>query len=303
MTINIQISGFYGTLCFVCLIFLQACNPKTLPDKELLIKDVRFLASDDLKGRKTGSDGNAKARDFIIKQFKSMDVQPVNGRYEAQFAIEGKKDIPAGINIIGKIKGKKEEAIIITAHYDHVGVSATGEVFNGADDNASGVAGLLAMARYFSANPPTHMLFFVALDAEEIGLLGAKHFAKNLPVDQSLVKVNINMDMISRSDKNEIYVAGTAHYPHLKPAVAAVAKSAPIKLSMGHDRAGTSQQDWTFSSDHAPFHRLGIPFLYFGVEDHADYHQITDDVEKIEPQFLENTTKAILDVVIKIDQQ
>ncbi|MEL7144972.1 MAG: M20/M25/M40 family metallo-hydrolase [Bacteroidota bacterium] len=267
------------------------------------MKDVSFLASDELKGRKTGSEGNNKAREYIIEQFKEIGLEPIENTFEMPFSIEQKNQSTNGVNIVGRITGKKEEAIIVTAHYDHVGVSKQGEVYNGADDNASGVAGLLALARYFKSSPPDHTFLFVAFDAEEIGLLGAKDFVESLPIAKNLITVNINMDMISRSDKNEIYVAGTHHYPQFKRVIESVAQTAPILLSMGHDQSDSNQQNWTYSSDHGPFHRAGIPFLYFGVEDHEDYHQPTDDVSKITPQFLENTVKSILEVAIKIDQQ
>ena len=192
--------------------------------------------------------------------------------------------------------------IIITAHYDHIGIK-DGKIYNGADDNASGISGLLAIARYFKAKRPKHTLIFVAFDAEEKGLRGAKHFVNNLPVSKDLIKLNVNMDMISRSDRNEIYAAGTYHYPHLKKTLDEIAKTALVKLSLGHDRPELGNDDWTNASDHGPFHDKGIPFIYFGVEDHEDYHEHTDEVEKIIPVFLTNTIISILETIKKLDQQ
>ena len=288
-------------LVFPFVFLLHGCGTENLPDKALLMKDVRFLAADDLQGRKTGTEGNTKAQAYLIERFQEIGIKPLEGHYNWNFPIEGKANITSGTNLIGKIEGKSEKLIIITAHYDHVGVSASGEIFNGADDNASGVAGLLATARYFANKQPNHTMIFIAFDAEEIGLLGAKHFVKNLPFKKELITFNLNMDMISRSNRNEIYAAGSYHYPQFKPILEEVASVAPIKLSLGHDQPGTSQQDWTLASDHAPFHQAGIPFLYFGVEDHPDYHQPTDDWDKISPEFLEDTTTAILDVIRKVD--
>lgn len=192
--------------------------------------------------------------------------------------------------------------IVVTAHYDHIGIK-DGKIYNGADDNASGISGLLAIARYFKAKRPRHTLIFVAFDAEEKGLRGAKHFVNNLPVQKDMIKLNVNMDMISRSDQNEMYAVGTYHYPHLKNALDEVAETALIKLSLGHDRPELGSNDWTYSSDHAPFHQKGIPFIYFGVEDHEDYHEHTDVAEKINPEFLTNTIITILETIKKLDQQ
>ncbi|MGB3468873.1 MAG: M28 family peptidase, partial [Cyclobacteriaceae bacterium] len=97
--------------------------------------------------------------------------------------------------------------------------------------------------------------------------------------------------------------AGTHHYPQFKALLIAVNQNSKVQLSLGHDSPDLVYNDWTYSSDHGPFHRVGIPFLYFGVEDHADYHKPTDDVSKIEPSFLEGTVTLILDVVRKIDEQ
>lgn len=297
-------STFYFTLYFI-LLLVTACNAQTKPDGQQIMKDVKYLASDELEGRNSGSEGGKKARAYVIKRFREVGLSPVkNDSYESPFSFKSysSSEVLQGVNIIGQIKGKTDEVIVITAHYDHIGVK-NGNIHNGADDNASGVSGLLAIATYFKENPPQHTLIFVAFDAEENGLRGAKHFVNNFPVDQEKVKLNINMDMISRSDKNEIYAAGTYHYPHLKKVLEEVAKNSPVKLSLGHDKPELGHDDWTNSSDHGPFHEKGIPFIYFGVEDHEDYHKPTDDAEKINPQFLTNTITTILETIKKFDQE
>src|SRR5690606_27737683 len=116
---------------------------------------------------------------------------------------------------------------------------------------------------------------FAALDAEEMGLQGAKALVNDFPFPLNTVILNINLDMISKNQRNELYAAGTAHYPHLRPLLEEASKDAPIKLLFGHDIPGTDMQDWTSASDHAAFHEQGIPFIYFGVEDHEDYHKAT----------------------------
>jgi len=283
------------------ILLLSACQAQVSPDKELIMKDVIYLASDEMEGRNTDTPGNEKARIYLINRFKEVGLKPIKEDYESPFTFEGIMKEYNGVNLIGKIPGKMDKAIIITAHYDHVGVKKE-KIYNGADDNASGVAGLLAMARYFNVNQPNHTLIFVAFDAEELGLQGAKHFVKNLPIPKEDITVNVNMDMISRSDKNEIYAAGTYHYPQFKEILNKVNESSSVKLSLGHDSPNLGHNDWTQSSDHGPFHNAGIPFIYFGVEDHPDYHKPTDVAEKIKPEFLEGTISLILEAIKKIDQ-
>ena len=178
-----------------------------------------------------------------------------------------------GVNLIAEIRGESDDVILVTAHFDHIGVR-DGKVYNGADDNASGTSALLAFAEYLSQNSTKHTIILAALDAEEGGLNGAKALAADSTFLER-VKLNINMDMISQNDKDELYAVGTHHYPDLKPILEGVSVEG-LKLMFGHDRPEDGNQDWTFSSDHGPFHAKGIPFIYFGVEDHEHYHQATD---------------------------
>lgn len=99
----------------------------------------------------------------------------------------------------------------------------------------------------------------------------------------------------------ELYVAGTHHYPALKPPLERVAASAPIKLLFGHDLPGTGMNDWTMQSDHGPFRAARIAFVYFGVEDQPAYHTPTDTAEKIDPKFFANAAAVILDALVALD--
>jgi Zn-dependent M28 family amino/carboxypeptidase len=190
---------------------------------------------------------------------------------------------------------------VLTAHYDHVGVR-DGNIYNGADDNASGTAALLALAAHFKQNPPENSIIVAALDAEESGLRGARAFVDSPPIERSAILANINMDMVSRNDAGELWVAGTHHYPQFLPLAEKVAKTAPVKLRIGHDRPGvTGQDDWTSSSDHGAFHEAKIPFLYLGVEDHADYHKPTDDAVRIKPDFFGRAVATVIQIVREVD--
>jgi hypothetical protein len=255
-------------------------------DAVQLLKDVEYLASDELEGRSADRPSIAKAREYVEKRFRESGLQPIGESYRQEFAITRRDGEPLpGVNYVGMVKGSKlpDKYIVITAHYDHVGIR-NGEIYNGADDNASGTAALFAIASYFKKHQPRHSLIFVALDAEERGLQGARHFVANLPVAKESILLNVNMDMLSRSDKGELYAAGTFHYPQFKPVLEAVQKKAGVKLLLGHDRPELGRDDWTNQSDHAAFHREKIPFIYFGVEDHADYHRPTDEYANIQPE-------------------
>ncbi|NNE65118.1 MAG: M28 family peptidase, partial [Pyrinomonadaceae bacterium] len=196
---------------------------------------------------------------------------------------------------------KPESYIVVSAHFDHVGISR-GKIYNGADDNASGTAALFAIAKYFQEHPPEHSLIFAAFDAEEIGLEGAKHFVRNPPVSIEKILLNINLDMVSRSDKNELYISGTYHYPIFKTILSPIVEKVPVKLLFGHDEPEPKRDDWTFQSDHGVFHKKKIPFVYFGVEDHADYHRPTDDFEKVDKKFFSNSVKTIVVATDTLDK-
>lgn len=158
------------------------------------------------------------------------------------------------------------------------------------------------MAQYFTKHKPSHSLIFAAFDGEEIGLQGSRYFVANLPVKKEQIALNINMDMISRNDKNELYAVGTFHYPQLKTTLEKVQKDAKVKLLLGHDDPKLGRDDWTFQSDQGAFQREKIPFIYFGVEDHKDYHQPTDDFENINQEFYVHAVETIIEAVKGFDK-
>ena len=152
--------------------------------------------------------------------------------------------------------------IVISAHYDHLGTTDAG-IFHGADDNASGVATLLAVARHLRISPLRHPAIVAALDAEELGLEGAKAFLAGRPEARTAV-LNVNLDMVSRNDRNEIFAAGTHHYPRFKPMLEDVRTRARVQVLFGHDRPlyrSGGVEDWTWMSDHYAFHGAGVPFV------------------------------------------
>jgi Zn-dependent M28 family amino/carboxypeptidase len=172
-------------------------------------------------------------------------------------------------------------------------------VFNGADDNASGVAALLAVAAHFTRTKPEHSLLIAALDAEESGLQGARALMRDPPVPVSAMVVNVNLDMVGRDPDNRLFATGVHHYPFLKPYLEHAAQP-PVVLAFGHDTPGETQ-DWTEDSDHFVFHQAGIPFVYFGVEDFDQQHKATDDAATIGREFLAGAAATVIAAVEQFD--
>jgi Zn-dependent M28 family amino/carboxypeptidase len=270
-------------------------------DSVQVLADLQALASPAMEGRRTGTPGNEAARRFVAAALTDAGARPLPGHALLQDfpGQEGADSAPGGTNVVAYVPGsvRPERYIVVTAHFDHLGVRA-GTVFHGADDNASGTAALLEIARQLSTNRPHNSVILAALDAEEGGLRGARAFVDNPPVPLSTISLNVNLDMISRNDRGELYVSGTYPYPFLGAVVDSIASVTRLRIRKGHDRPdGSAGEDWTFSSDHGPFHAAGIPFLYFGVEDHEDYHQPTDTFERIQPGFYVEAVRSILSAI------
>ena len=275
-------------------------------DAAALLEGIRTLAHDSLEGRETGTPGNERARRILVERFDALGVGSPEGLRTRSFTFtpRGGTEPLEGVNILALVPGTvhPERYIVITAHYDHLGIRDE-EIFNGADDNASGTSGLLALGRWLQSNRPRHSVVLAALDAEEKGLQGARAFIADPPVPLDRVLMNVNLDMVSRSDADELYAAGTYHYPFFTPMVEEAAARSRISLLMGHDRPDLPPgDDWTLASDHGPFHQAGIPFLYFGVEDHAGYHNASDTFEGITPAFYVEAMETILDVILLLDR-
>ncbi|MFQ5627386.1 MAG: M20/M25/M40 family metallo-hydrolase [bacterium] len=302
-----QLSLFAGILLLPIILSCQTSAQNKF-DSNQLVQSIRFLASDSLQGRRTGSVGNKIAGAFIEQAFQKIKLQPFGDSFRHDFTFKSRRDSTKsfeGVNFVGYLKGKtqSDSFIVVTAHYDHLGVRDS-LIYNGADDNASGVGAVLAAAEYFNRRQPMHSIIFVAFDAEEIGLQGARAFVANPPVKRENIVLNINLDMVSRNDKKELYACGATQYPQLKPYVErAAAKNTEINLLFGHDtNDGKPGDNWTFASDHGPFHSAKIPFIYFGVEDHPDYHKPSDDFEKIEIAFYVDVVNFIIDAIGEFDR-
>jgi len=310
-----------------CLTLVLACQSNISSEiikvnEEMLLYNIKVISHDSMQGRFFGTKGNYKTQRFIAKQFDSLGIEPAFSPGSIQkypYTFKGKSrqsmypisnptedfsNVPdttvIGGNVVTMIKGKSEMAIVITGHLDHLG-EKDGEIFNGADDDASGAAALLSIANYFKNKSPKHTLIFAAVDAEEIGSLGCDYLLNNFPTAIENIVLNINMDMIAHNDSMELYASGLYHYPNLKQPLDNL-KSTKINLLYGHDNPNDKDvDDWTFQSDHRVFHKKKIPFIYFGVEDHKDYHKSTDIYENINKDFYIEAVRLIIEAIEEYD--
>lgn len=290
---------------------LAACSTPSMDhgsagiDRDSALNDLRILSADDMDGRGTGTEGAQRARAYITDRFEEIGLLPAFEDFQHAFSYERQGASHDGINLVGYIEGTADSdtVMIVTAHYDHLG-HCDGQICNGADDNASGVAALLAVAADFAANPPEHDIYFAALDAEEVGLRGAAALVEDFPVDLDRLALNINFDMLGYQEENELPAAGAFHYPFLRERVDRAGVVEGITLIQGYDSPEWGEHgDWTYSSDHGPFHRAGIPFIYYGVDFHQHYHQPTDEYEVMTLDFFLGATQSVLNAVRLFDDE
>lgn len=262
-----------------------------------LKKHITFLASDDLHGRATGSEDEVKAANYIVAEFEKIGLKPKgnSGTWFNDFEFHKSTD-PHGTvsadgplvharNVCGYLDNGAASTVIIGAHYDHLGLghdhnsldaNPAGKIHNGADDNASGVAAVIELARFFTKNKEKerHNFLFLCFSGEELGLLGSKKFTEYPTLDLKTVDFMINMDMVGRlnEEKKTLVVGGVGTSPTWVPAIKAQPNPG---FSIKQDSAGIGP------SDHTSFYLKNIPVLFLFTGQHGDYHKPSDDVEKI----------------------
>jgi hypothetical protein len=260
-------------------------------DEAKIRTHIRVLASDSLQGRGTGKEGEKMAASYIQSQFKKLKLKPKgdNKTYLQAFTFKGGAhgEGESGIanNIVGYLDNQAATTIIIGAHYDHLGMGDQGssldanpqsKIHNGADDNASGVAGVIELARYFSSNKikEKNNFLFLCFSGEELGLFGSKYFTEHSTVDLNTVNYMINMDMVGRLDPQtkNLLVHGTGTSPQWETLLKNLASD---QLVIKTDSSGIGP------SDHTSFYLKNIPVLHFFTGSHSDYHKPSDDWEKI----------------------
>jgi Zn-dependent M28 family amino/carboxypeptidase len=263
---------------------------------------LTIVASDEMEGRETGSAGQKKAGVYLINQYKANAIPYPKGatdyyqRIPAAY-LNAKKDenLPDSENIWAYIEGseKPNEVIVVSAHYDHIGIK-NGEVYNGADDDGSGTVALLEIAQAFEiakkeGHGPKRSILFLHVTGEEHGLHGSRFYSENPLFPLANTITDINIDMIGRHDEfhndssNYVYLIGSDYLSSDLYNICEDANKNYVNLSIDYkfnDR--TDPNRFYYRSDHYNFAKNGIPsvFLFNGV--HADYHKATDEVSKIE---------------------
>ena len=204
-------------------------------------------------------------------------------------------------NVVGVLPGASEEAVVIGAHYDHLGFGDEsslaehhlGQIHNGADDNASGVAALLVLARDLSASRPGRTVVFAAFAAEELGLLGSRYYVRHPPFPLERTAAMVNLDMIGRSD-GDVLIGGVGTAEEFRDLLHEVEANSPLTF----DYASTPRG----SSDHQSFAAAGIPVLFFFTGLHPDYHKPSDDWEKIDLVRTWQVVEAVRQTVIRLNR-
>jgi len=314
------------------LLFASYCfaSPQTEAEKTIqaksLAENVSFLAHPKMRGRGTLDSGYELPSAYLAKEMERLQLRPfgdgqkTNRSYLQEFSFTHLMVLPAKTrNVLGLLesKTKTEEIIIIGAHYDHLGINKKGEIYHGADDNASGVAAVLAIAQALKiyrerGGELKRSVLFAFWGAEELGLAGSRHFAKHLTEGVKLENIIavINFDMIGRSQNNQLAVITNPEgrllrqvCPELFIANELANKNSELKLIYQDPRF---QQHFAFyRSDHYSFFLASpagkkIPALFYNTGLHPDYHQPTDTPEKINYEALEKISKHAFRVLVEI---
>lgn len=290
--------------------------------KEDLYKHISILASDEFEGRETGKKGMELAAAYISNHFKNIGLNKIisdddEATYFQNFSIQNRrKQVIKGKNVIGYIEGSKykDEYVILTAHYDHVGINDKKEIYNGADDDASGTSAILEVAEAFSlalkdGKKPKRSIIFMLVAGEEKGLLGSKYYVNNpiFPLENTIT--NLNIDMIGRIDsahfenRDYLYLIGSNILSDDLHNLSERVNKKHTKLNLDYrfndpdfpvyEFGRFRPNRYYYRSDHYNFAEKNIPVIFYFNGTHIDYHQPTDTIEKIELDLITKRTKLI----------
>jgi len=316
------------------------------PKADEVFAHVEHLANADLRGRRAGSQEGAKAAKYIAGVFEDLGLEPAGDGdgfeqpFERMMALRTKPD-PEGEgeswtaakvvyrNVLGWLPGSDpavaDEYVLIGAHFDHLG-ERDGEVHLGADDNASGTAAMLAIARACAEGSPRprRSVLFAAFDGEERGLEGSRYFVRHSPRSLEKLVAMINLDMLGRGtfydqkrmgplkkamripEGMAVGVLGTSYSPELAAIARAVCGADELPIVVPEDYPLLQrfiEKQSKGRSDHAPFEQLEIPYLFFSTGESDDYHRPTDTVDKVDAQALWRITRCVYRVVLAIAER
>lgn len=291
-------------------------------DKKELLERAAFLASDSLKGRETGSEGERIAAAFIIKEFEAIGLSPMgdDASFLQEFSfvpksnphvMEMEDSTSLGMGTVKEIKGNNviafldkgaQKTIVIGAHYDHLGMGSESSLYkgesqihNGADDNASGVSVLIELAERLKKKPSNNNYLFIAFSGEEKGLWGSNYYCKNPTYPLEKVNYMINMDMVGRlKEERTLAINGVGTSPLWVETIESINVDS-IEVVTTESGVGPS--------DHTSFYLQDIPVLHFFTGQHEDYHKPSDDVEKLNIEGMLSVTKYIEKLISRLDNK
>ena len=313
---------------FIPLISLSQDNLKYANTINIndLYDHINILASDSLEGRETGKPGQKMAAAYIANHFKEIGIPPYKRKtYFQKFKVKSKRhvckcddcdltffkrvfksnQIIRGENVLGFIEGSdlKEELIIITAHYDHLGKHDS-LIFNGADDDASGVAGAMEIAEAFmlakkDGKGPRRSILIMPVSGEEKGLLGSKYYTDNPVYPLNNTIANLNIDMIGRLDDwhstgNYVYLIGSDRLSYDLHNINEEVNTKYTKLEL--DYKYNDEEDpnrYYYRSDHYNFAKNNIPVIFYFNGVHEDYHRPSDTIEKLDFSKIKTISKLV----------
>lgn len=290
-------------------------DPAEYIDESLLQKNITYLASDAMNGRLVGSKEELKAAEYLESQFKKWKLKPYQGKsflipFEYTYKSNPKDSLNSqevkikAHNVVAFVDNKAAKTIVIGAHYDHLGrnehgnstqMNSQGQIHNGADDNASGVAGVLELARMVSQNKTTEKAnyIFALFSGEEDGLIGSKALADIIKAQTPNVVTMINMDMIGRlNTSKDLIIGGTGTSPEF-PKI--IEKNKPAGFHVTLEESGTGP------TDHTSFYLKDIPVLNFFTGTHSDYHKPSDDADKINYYGVKNIVEYVFRITQALD--
>jgi aminopeptidase YwaD len=260
------------------------------PDSLAIRRDIEYLASPLLAGRLTGTQGNNDAAKYLARRYESLGLKEAAPRYLQPFvarppAHSGASPSLPTQNVFAILPGTdpalRGQYVVVGAHFDHLGTStdgaldpdAKGVVRRGADDNASGTAAVLELARLLAATPTKRSVIFANFSGEEEGLLGSSYFVDHSPVPLDSIDGMVNFDMVGRLKNDKLIIYGVATATELPAMIERANAATNLKVSAQGDGFGPS--------DHSSFYAKSIPVLHFFTDLHDDYHRASDTPEKI----------------------
>ncbi|MCL1144111.1 M20/M25/M40 family metallo-hydrolase [Shewanella gaetbuli] len=285
----------------------QPLNPSWV-DLGQITQDIQILTSDKFAGRKTASAESVYSQQFLSQRFSEIGLIPWQQEYQHSFEYSSLFSTTTGVNMVGVIPSKNLSTRwrVVMAHYDHLGQQGS-KIYHGADDNASGVSGLLAIAKQWQISGLDDVnLMIVATDAEETGLHGSYALVEQIEQTPGMeIELAMNLDMIGHPSKpRAIYVEGENNFNQFATIRQQLSQQHKLCIRLSYvQREGPNikRMNWLNASDHYPFHKAGLPWIYFGVPPHNKYHTPQDKIDTVNIAFIATVTEIAYSFLTRTD--